>query len=69
MEKKTYVNGQPVYEAQGDRLTYFFKNGRVKAEGRIENGQMVGKRTSADNKEDIAEWLDRHIDEPVGFGY
>jgi thioredoxin 1 len=35
----------------------------------FENGKMVGKRTSADTKEDIAEWLDRHIDEPVGFGY
>jgi len=35
----------------------------------FENGRMVGKRTSADTKEDIAEWLDRHIDEPVGFGY
>ena len=35
----------------------------------FENGKMVGKRTSADTKEDIAEWLDRHIDEPVGFGF
>ena len=43
MEKKTYANGQAVYETQGDRLTYFFKNGRVKAEGRIENGQMAGE--------------------------
>jgi thioredoxin 1 len=34
----------------------------------FEKGKMVGKRTSADTKEDIAEWLDRHIDEPVGFG-
>ncbi len=33
----------------------------------FENGRMVGKRTSADTKEDIAEWLDRHIDEPFGF--
>jgi antitoxin component YwqK of YwqJK toxin-antitoxin module len=43
MEKKTYANGQRVYEAQGDCLTYYFKNGRVKADGRIENGQMVGE--------------------------
>ena len=35
----------------------------------FEKGKMVGKRTSADTKEDIAEWLDRHIDEPVGFGF
>lgn len=33
----------------------------------FENGRMVGKRTSADTKEDIAEWLDRHIEEPVIF--
>ena len=33
----------------------------------FENGRMVGKRTSAETKEDIAEWLDRHIDEPMGF--
>src|SRR5690242_8032252 len=30
----------------------------------FEKGKMVGKRTSADTKEDVAEWLDRHIDEP-----
>jgi thioredoxin 1 len=35
----------------------------------FENGKMVGKRTSADTKEDIAEWLDRHIDEPIGYGF
>src|SRR6185436_17188914 len=35
----------------------------------FDNAKMVGKRTSADTKEDIAEWLDRHIDEPVGFGF
>ena len=34
----------------------------------FEKGRMVGKRTSADTKEDVAEWLDRHIDDPVGFG-
>lgn len=33
----------------------------------FENGRMVGKRTSADTKEDVAEWLDRHIDIPVGL--
>ncbi len=35
----------------------------------FENGRIVGKRTSADTKEDIAEWLDRHIDEPISVGY
>lgn len=33
----------------------------------FENGKMVGKRTSADTKEDVAEWLDRHIDAPLSF--
>lgn len=33
----------------------------------FENGRMVGKRTSADTKEDVAEWLDRHIDDPMGI--
>src|ERR1700757_2672180 len=33
----------------------------------FENGRMVGKRTSADTKEDIAEWLDRHIEESISF--
>src|SRR3954463_381131 len=33
----------------------------------FENGRMVGKRTSADTKEDVAEWLDRHIDSPISF--
>lgn len=33
----------------------------------FEKGKMVGKRTSADTKEDIAEWLDRHIEEPISF--
>ncbi len=33
----------------------------------FEKGKMVGKRTSADTKEDIAEWLDRHIEDSIGF--
>jgi thioredoxin 1 len=33
----------------------------------FEKGKMIGKRTSADTKEDVAEWLDRHIDEPISF--
>lgn len=32
----------------------------------FKEGRMVGKRTSAETKEDIAEWLDRHIDETMG---
>lgn len=35
----------------------------------FEKGKMVGKRTSADTKEDVAEWLDRHIDDPISLSY
>lgn len=33
LDKKNYTNGQKVYELAGDRLTYFFKNGKITAEG------------------------------------
>ena len=33
LDKKNYTNGQKVQELKGNRLTYFFKNGKVKAEG------------------------------------
>jgi hypothetical protein len=39
-DKKTYSNGQKVQELKGNRLTYFFKNGKVKAEGIFENNLM-----------------------------
>ena len=42
-DKKTYANGQPVYVYDGHRLTYFYKNGRVKAEGPYENELMEGE--------------------------
>jgi antitoxin component YwqK of YwqJK toxin-antitoxin module len=33
LEKKYYANGQKIHELDGDRLTFYFKNGKIKAEG------------------------------------
>jgi antitoxin component YwqK of YwqJK toxin-antitoxin module len=33
MKNKHYVNGQKTYEQVGDKLTHFFKNGKIKAKG------------------------------------
>ncbi|NOU20025.1 MAG: hypothetical protein HOO91_20900 [Bacteroidales bacterium] len=43
LNKKNYKNGQKVYELNGNKLTYFFKNGKVKAEGLFENNLMDGE--------------------------
>lgn len=43
LDKKEYANGQKAYELVGDKLTYFFKDGKLKAEGPFENGQMEGE--------------------------
>lgn len=43
MKKKEYANGQKTYEQKGDILTYFFKDGKVKAEGTSINGSMEGE--------------------------
>jgi antitoxin component YwqK of YwqJK toxin-antitoxin module len=43
LSKKNYTNGQKVYELEGDQLTYFFKNGKVKAEGLYPNNLMEGE--------------------------
>ena len=43
LDKKNYTNGQKVQELKGNRLTYFFKNGKVKAEGFFENSLMEGE--------------------------
>lgn len=40
LDKKYYVNGQIAHELVGDLLTYFFKNGKVKAKGTFINGLM-----------------------------
>ncbi|MEX2483876.1 MAG: hypothetical protein WED10_04935 [Brumimicrobium sp.] len=43
MKKKEYTNGQKTYKLDGNKLTYFFKNGRIKAEGISEDGVMQGE--------------------------
>ena len=43
MKNKTYSNGQKTYEQSGDQLTYYFKNGKVKAEGRSVHELMEGE--------------------------
>ena len=43
MKKKEYANGQKSYEQKGDTLTYFFKDGNVKAEGISINDVMEGE--------------------------
>ncbi len=43
MEKKEYANGQKTYKQKGDTLTYFFKDGKVKAEGISINDVMEGE--------------------------
>jgi antitoxin component YwqK of YwqJK toxin-antitoxin module len=43
LSKKKYANGQKVYNLSGDRLTYYYKNGRIKAEGPFINNLMEGE--------------------------
>ena len=31
LSKKNYANGQKVHELDGDQMTYYFKNGKIKA--------------------------------------
>lgn len=38
-----YKNGQPTSEQEGDTLTYFFKTGIVKAQGKSVDGMMQGE--------------------------
>lgn len=39
----TYKNGQVISEQKENRLTYYYKNGKVKAEGIFENDMMQGQ--------------------------
>lgn len=41
--KKTYKNGQKVYEIDGEKLTYYFKDGSKKAEGPYINEKKEGE--------------------------
>jgi len=43
LDKKFYTNGQKIYDLDGNRLTYFYKNGKLKAEGTFENELMEGE--------------------------
>jgi antitoxin component YwqK of YwqJK toxin-antitoxin module len=43
LSKKEYTNGQKVYQLDGFRLTYFYKNGTLKAQGNFINELMEGE--------------------------
>lgn len=43
LKNEHYANGQKTYELVGNKLTYFFKNGKIKAEGIFANDQMEGE--------------------------
>lgn len=43
LDKTHYANGQKIWELKDNRLTYYFKNGNVKAEGGYENEKMQGE--------------------------
>jgi len=43
LEKENYANGQEVYKNEGNKLTYYYKNGKIKAEGPFENNEMEGE--------------------------
>ncbi|HRI21103.1 MAG TPA: hypothetical protein PLA68_09110 [Panacibacter sp.] len=43
MKNKEYSNGQKTFEQTGEELTYFFKNGKIKAKGISINGIMEGE--------------------------
>ena len=42
-EKSHYSNGQPVFDLAGHILTYYFRNGQIKARGLSVDGQMQGE--------------------------
>ena len=43
MNKKQYINGQKTFEQKGNVLIYFFKDGKIKAQGISMNGIMQGE--------------------------
>jgi antitoxin component YwqK of YwqJK toxin-antitoxin module len=43
LDKKNYANGQKIHELTGNKLTYFFKNGEVKAAGLFQDDNMEGE--------------------------
>lgn len=47
MKNKQYVDGQKTYKKVGDKLTYFFIDGKIKAEGISINDVMQFYRESS----------------------
>lgn len=43
MKNNTYSNGQKAHEKVGDLLTYYFKNGNIRAQGLSQNEVMEGE--------------------------
>lgn len=43
LEKKNYANGQKVYTYDKNKLIYYYKSGKIKAEGIFENDEMQGE--------------------------
>lgn len=43
LEKTHYANGQQIYALQDDKLTYYYKNGTLKAKGAFLQGMMQGE--------------------------
>lgn len=43
LEKEFYANGQRQFELNGDLLTYFYKDGKIRAVGNYSNGSMNGE--------------------------
>ena len=41
--KRKFANGQKTYDLTRDYLTYFFKDGTIKAEGEYRNDKMEGE--------------------------
>ena len=40
LEKKNYANGQEIYKNEHKKRSYYYKHGKLKAEGPFENNQM-----------------------------
>ncbi len=43
VEKTIYANGQKVYELKGEVLTYYFKSGALKAQGKFLKNKKEGE--------------------------
>lgn len=43
LDKEFYANGQKQYEQNGDMLTYFYKDGKIRAIGKYIDGKMEGE--------------------------